>query len=110
MPRFATTSDAQDWATFISEVSAALDRIGDAVELPHPQHDAVPTGDVLVHRLQVVDFKRLKSQTHSIDRSGALRVSRSSRSVIPGHLRVPNHLEANVSGFQLVKSDRQRIV
>jgi hypothetical protein len=45
-----------------------------------PIENLVPTGAVLVHQLQVVDFKRLKSPTRSIDRTGcSLRVQDRSR-------------------------------
>jgi len=49
-------------------------------DLAHPAGQWVPSGENLGHHLQVVDFKRLKSPTHSIDRTGcSLRVQDRSR-------------------------------
>ena len=38
-------------------------------DLRQEHTDSVPTGDILVHHLQVVDSKRLKSTTNSVDRT-----------------------------------------
>ncbi len=43
-----------------------------AVHLSQPADRSVPTGDVLVHHLQVVDSERLKSPTHFVDRTATL--------------------------------------
>jgi hypothetical protein len=43
---------------------------------PQPHSQLVPTGDVLVHHLQVLDFKRLKSETHSVTTIGIVILSR----------------------------------
>ena len=40
-----------------------------AGHLAQPEAHVIPTGDVLVHHLQIVDSKRLKSPTHSVDRT-----------------------------------------
>ena len=38
-------------------------------DLTHPAGQWVPSGENLVHQLQVVDSERLKSPTHSVDRT-----------------------------------------
>jgi hypothetical protein len=57
-------------------------RLTQRLDPPEPYDDPVPTGAGLVHHLQVVDSERLKSQTHSINRTAD--ISESSQALPRG--------------------------
>ena len=56
-------------------VSVVSRRSSQPAEVREPAHDPVPTGAGLVHHLQVVDSKRMKSATHFIDRTAWLTIA-----------------------------------
>ena len=53
----------------ISVSQTALRDSLEVFDLAHPAGQWVPSGTNLGHHLQVVDSKRLKSPTHSVDRT-----------------------------------------
>jgi hypothetical protein len=63
------------WNRLAAGLGLGLRRTSECLDVTQPADQWVRTGENLVHHLQVVDSKRLKSPTHSVDRTAVPQLS-----------------------------------